>query len=178
MKKVGVWLSHPYFEDSIANKEIINHIASEHPEISIRNIDNLYPKFQVDVNSEQNTLINTDVIILQFPLCWYNVPAALKNWIDRVLTYNFVFEETEKKLKGKDLIISITVGDKEGDFSKTGRIGHSLEEYFLSFIQFASESGMNYKGITALYGCKNEIIEINELQQAARNHADKLVQMI
>lgn len=31
------------------------------------------------------------MILLQFPLYWFSVPAILKGWFDRVLTQGFAF---------------------------------------------------------------------------------------
>jgi NAD(P)H dehydrogenase (quinone) len=37
-----------------------------------------------DVKAEIENLLWADVLILQFPLWWYAMPAILKGWVDRV----------------------------------------------------------------------------------------------
>lgn len=44
-----------------------------------------------DVVAEQRKLEWADVVILQFPLWWYSVPAILKGWIDRVFVKGFAY---------------------------------------------------------------------------------------
>lgn len=46
----------------------------------------------VEIHAEQQKLLDADLIVLQFPLWWYNLPAILKGWIDRVFTSGFGFD--------------------------------------------------------------------------------------
>ncbi|MBL3687306.1 flavodoxin family protein [Leucobacter zeae] len=45
-----------------------------------------------DILDEQRKLREADVVVIQFPLWWYSVPAILKGWFDRVLTAGFGFD--------------------------------------------------------------------------------------
>ena len=40
--------------------------------------------FSPEVKAEQEKLFRCDVLILQFPLWWFGLPAILKGWVDRV----------------------------------------------------------------------------------------------
>ncbi|MDC7784570.1 NAD(P)H-dependent oxidoreductase [Rhodoplanes sp. TEM] len=44
-----------------------------------------------DVVAEQQKLLWADVLILQFPLWWFTMPAILKGWVDRVFAYGFAY---------------------------------------------------------------------------------------
>ncbi|MBU8829365.1 NAD(P)H-dependent oxidoreductase [Mycolicibacterium goodii] len=44
-----------------------------------------------DVTAEQRKLEWADLVVLQFPLWWYSVPAILKGWIDRVFVKGFAY---------------------------------------------------------------------------------------
>ena len=44
-----------------------------------------------DVKAEQEKLRWADMLILQFPLWWYAMPAILKGWVDRVYAYGFAY---------------------------------------------------------------------------------------
>ncbi|RAI41644.1 NAD(P)H-dependent oxidoreductase [Rhodoplanes roseus] len=44
-----------------------------------------------DVAAEQAKLLWADVLILQFPLWWFTMPAILKGWVDRVFAYGFAY---------------------------------------------------------------------------------------
>lgn len=75
-----------------------------------------------DVLAEQNKLLAADLIVIQFPLWWYAVPAMLKGWMDRVFASGFAFDiedpETGGSLRygdglmaGKRALIVVTAGE-------------------------------------------------------------------
>jgi NAD(P)H dehydrogenase (quinone) len=64
----------------------------------------LYSKGQaVDplVLKYQNALGETDELIFIFPIWWYNIPAILKGFIDKVMLKDYAYTETPIGLKGK-----------------------------------------------------------------------------
>ena len=67
-----------------------------------------------DVASELAKLQRTDLLILQFPLWWFGLPAILKGWIDRVVVSGVVYGRNylydNGKLKGKRAMVSPTTG--------------------------------------------------------------------
>src|SRR5262249_50777953 len=44
-----------------------------------------------DIRAEIEKLDRADLLILQYPMWWYSVPAILKGWLDRVLVYGSVY---------------------------------------------------------------------------------------
>lgn len=62
-----------------------------------------------DIKLEQEKLLRADLIIFQFPLWWYSVPAPLKGYIDRVFTVGFAYGGNSL-LSGKKVLISTTTG--------------------------------------------------------------------
>ncbi|XP_051985274.1 ribosyldihydronicotinamide dehydrogenase [quinone]-like [Xyrauchen texanus] len=44
-----------------------------------------------DITEEQQKLKQADLVIFQFPLYWFSVPAIMKGWIDRVLIQGSAF---------------------------------------------------------------------------------------
>ena len=78
MSKVLVVSGHPRTgDDSVANKTILEELASLLPDVEIDHLDELYPDYVFDVEAEQNKLAAADVIVLQYPLWWYGWPALL-----------------------------------------------------------------------------------------------------
>ncbi|QFY09933.1 flavodoxin family protein [Nonomuraea phyllanthi] len=85
-----------------------------------------------DVLAEQEKLLWADVIIFQFPLWWYTMPAILKGWVDRVFTYHFAYgvgEHNDVKygerygegtLAGRRALLSVTVGGWESHYAERG----------------------------------------------------------
>ncbi|XP_059544431.1 ribosyldihydronicotinamide dehydrogenase [quinone] isoform X2 [Myotis daubentonii] len=45
-----------------------------------------------DIVDEQKKVQEADLVIFQFPLYWFSVPAILKGWMDRVLCQGFAFD--------------------------------------------------------------------------------------
>ncbi|XP_053904945.1 NAD(P)H dehydrogenase [quinone] 1 isoform X2 [Malaclemys terrapin pileata] len=44
-----------------------------------------------DIVAEQKKLEAADLLIFQFPLYWFSVPAILKGWVERVFTQGFAY---------------------------------------------------------------------------------------
>lgn len=49
----------------------------------------------------QNDLLDCDDLILIFPIWWYEAPAILKGFLDKVLLPGFAFDEINNQLVGK-----------------------------------------------------------------------------
>uniref|UniRef100_UPI001E1B43CE ribosyldihydronicotinamide dehydrogenase [quinone] isoform X2 n=1 Tax=Jaculus jaculus TaxID=51337 RepID=UPI001E1B43CE len=45
-----------------------------------------------DILEEQKKVQEADLVIFQFPLYWFSVPAIMKGWMDRVLCQGFAFD--------------------------------------------------------------------------------------
>ena len=85
-----------------------------------------------DVKAEIEKLLWADVLILQFPLWWYAMPAILKGWVDRVYAYGFAYgvgEHSDKRwgdrfgegtLAGKRAMLIVTAGGWEEHYSARG----------------------------------------------------------
>lgn len=55
-----------------------------------------------------------DLMIWQFPLWWFGVPAILKGWVDKVFAFNRVYGRgriyEKGKFRGKRALLSLTTG--------------------------------------------------------------------
>ncbi len=73
-----------------------------------------------DIAEELAKLQRADLLILQFPLWWFGLPAILKGWIDRVFLSGVVYNRTslyeQGKLKGKRAMACVTTGGPAGAF--------------------------------------------------------------
>ena len=50
-------LAHPNFQNSLANKTIVEEIQASNLKLEIRDISNLYPDYKIDVQAEQDALL-------------------------------------------------------------------------------------------------------------------------
>jgi NAD(P)H dehydrogenase (quinone) len=85
-----------------------------------------------DVKGEIDKLLWADLLILQFPLWWFSMPAILKGWVDRVFAYGFgygVGEHSDKRwgdrygegtLAGKRAMLIVTAGGWQDHYSARG----------------------------------------------------------
>jgi NAD(P)H dehydrogenase (quinone) len=80
-----------------------------------------------DIQSEYDKLMAADLLLLQFPMWWFSMPAILKGWIDRVFVFGgaYDFGRTWEKgvFSGKRALLSITASAPEAAFLPDGRSG-------------------------------------------------------
>ncbi len=83
--------------------------------------------FAADLRVEMDKLAGADLLILQFPLWWYSVPAILKGWIDRVFAYGFAYDfgRTWDRgvFRGKKAMLSFTTSAPPTSSYPDGRNG-------------------------------------------------------
>jgi NAD(P)H dehydrogenase (quinone) len=78
--------------------------------------------FAPDVETELEKLEWCDLMIWQFPLWWFGLPAILKGWADRTLamgrTYGYGRFYRNGVFQGKRALISLTTGGPGSDYEK------------------------------------------------------------
>ncbi|MCP3999330.1 MAG: NAD(P)H-dependent oxidoreductase [Gammaproteobacteria bacterium] len=83
--------------------------------------------FSADVQAELDKLMAADVLILQFPMWWFSMPAILKGWVDRVFAFGsaYDFGRTWENgvFAGRKAMLSITASAPEAAFKPDGRNG-------------------------------------------------------
>jgi len=80
--------------------------------------------FASDIVEEQHKVEWCDLMIWQFPMWWFSVPAILKGWVDRVFAMgrfygNGHFYETGV-FRDKKALLSLTTGGAEANYQKGG----------------------------------------------------------
>lgn len=67
-----------------------------------------------DIRAELDKLLWADLVIFNFPIYWFSMPAIMKGWIDRVLVSGAVYGGKRfydrGGLAGKKAMLSITIG--------------------------------------------------------------------
>ncbi len=67
-----------------------------------------------DVYAEQQKVLWSDLIIFQYPMWWFGMPAILKGWVDRVMTRGFAYATGRKyetgMFRGRKAMVSTTTG--------------------------------------------------------------------
>lgn len=77
-----------------------------------------------DIVAEQRKVEEAELVIFQFPLYWFSVPAIMKGWMDRVLAQGFAFSMEKMYnngiFKDKKAMLSFTTGATESMFRPDG----------------------------------------------------------
>ncbi|MEE3664235.1 NAD(P)H-dependent oxidoreductase [Brenneria sp. g21c3] len=171
-------LAHPNIERSIANKAIVHELRQGCPDLEIRNIFQLNPDYKINVKEEQAALLRHELIILQYPMYWYNVPAILKIWFDQVFTYQFAYGSTGDKLKNKQLLLSLTVGQPEHNFKHQGGIP-LIDSLLMPIKKSAEYAKMNYLDPVILYDISTVTGHSeSEIRDKAQIHSRQLKRLI
>jgi NAD(P)H dehydrogenase (quinone) len=80
--------------------------------------------FTEDLKNEMDKLIWCDVLIFNFPLWWFGLPAILKGWVDRVFAMGLVYGDGKGvyengTFKDKTAFITMTTGGPEAAYTAT-----------------------------------------------------------
>lgn len=128
MKNVLIICGHADYAHSFSNRTIMEELGKKLPSAEQRVLADLYPDGKIDVEKEQQELLKADIIVFQFPLNWYAFPYLLKAYFDLVFLYNFAYGR-ERKLDGKKLVMSLTTGAPEVDYTHEGSLKTTIEEF-------------------------------------------------
>ena len=179
--KTLVVLAHPSIgEKSLANRIIIDKIRLL-AGVTIKDLSKECPSFRFNVEAEHKALLAAESIVFQFPFYWYSVPGILKEWLDQVFTYGFAFGSAGDKLKGKQFLVSTTIGGPEDAYREGGFNNYSIDDLLKPLRQTANLSGMQYNtpivshSMIYIPGVYNKQ---DEVEQRARIHAERLQQYI
>jgi NAD(P)H dehydrogenase (quinone) len=108
-----------------------NFISQKDGEYFKQQIEEMYATevngFAPEILAEMEKLEECDVLIFQFPLWWFSMPAILKGWVDRVFAMGRIYGGGKwydnGVFKGKKAILSLTTGGPETMYSETGLNG-------------------------------------------------------
>lgn len=85
-----------------------------------------------DIQAEVAKLLWCDLLILNFPVFWFSVPAMLKGWIDRVLlsglTYGGLRFYDRGGLVGKKAMTTLTLGGRPHMFDGPASVHGPLDD--------------------------------------------------
>ncbi|MGF1742126.1 NAD(P)H-dependent oxidoreductase [Vibrio profundum] len=171
-KKVLLLFAHPSHHKSEVNVPLFQ-AANQVPGVTTVDLYFEYPRFNIDINREQQRLLDHDIIIFQFPLYWYSTPSLLKEWQDLVLEYGFAYGEGGNKLHGKTFLCSITAGGKEEAYCAKGNNHFTLADFLQPIEQMVSLTGMTYIAPLVLFGSRTAVEE-----QRVQVHAERYQRLL
>jgi glutathione-regulated potassium-efflux system ancillary protein KefG len=141
--RVLILFAHPAPHKSRINRRLIDSVKGLN-NVTINDLYEEYPTFDIDVQHEQDLLLTHDIIVFQHPFYWYSSPAILKEWEDLVLEYGFAYGAGGTKLHGKPFLTAITTGAPEEAYRRLGFNFFTIRELLAPFEQSAKFCGMRY----------------------------------
>ncbi|CDH23363.1 glutathione-regulated potassium-efflux system ancillary protein KefG [Xenorhabdus bovienii] len=156
--KILLLYIHPEPQISVANHVLLQPVqALEH--VTLHDLYGCYPDFFIDVPLEQKLLREHQIIVFQHPLYTYSCPALLKEWMDRVLSRDFV-GGSELTLRGKYWRSVITTGEPEGAYRRGGYNLYPMEEILRPFELTASMCHMHWLSPMIIYWARRQRPEV------------------
>jgi putative NADPH-quinone reductase len=132
-----------------------------------------------NVELEQEQLKKADLVIFQFPFVWYGMPSHMRAWLEKVFAYGFAFGEGGNHLKGKPLLLSITLGGSQEAYTESGQHLFPVETFLLPLQLFAKYCGMNYLSPVYSYAMGGYTDEEKvRVRERASLHAERVADLI
>lgn len=93
--------------------------------------------YRSDILDQQDKVAAADLIVFQFPLWWYGVPAIMKGWAERILTHGFAYDDEHVfehgLLQGKLAMLSLTTGATRAELDADSRHTGTVEQFLRPF---------------------------------------------
>ena len=152
-KKVLILFAHPSQHRSEVNTPLFKE-AQKIEGVTCVDLYGEYPRFDINIDREQQRLREHDVVIFQFPLYWYSTPAILKEWQDLVLEYGFAYGTDGTALQGKTMLCVLSAGGKEEAYKAEGYNHFTIRQLLAPIEQMSALTGMNYIAPLAMFGAR------------------------
>ena len=150
MARLIVYYAHPGHRHSRANKAMAAE-ASSTEGISYVDLYAEYPRFDIDIDREQERLLAHDVVLLQFPVFWYSTPSIVKEWQDLVLEHGFAYGHEGDRLAGKRMQLAVTAAGPAEAYSADGYQRYPIRTFLTPLEQTARLCGMGFSAPYVLY---------------------------
>lgn len=171
--KTVVLLFHPHLDQSRVNKALAA-AAQKAENVTVRNMYDLYPNFQIDVAAEQQVLKQADRVVFQFPTYWYSTPALMKQWEDDVLTHGWAYGSRGKALAGKEFVVATSTGADAENYTRGGDDHYWLAEFYRNLQDTAKLINMKY--VRPFFTFDTVHITDGALDRQAKRYADYISQ--
>jgi len=138
-------------------------------------LDALSPQVQAGIDD----LLWADLVVLQFPLWWFGLPAILKGWLDRVLVYGKLYSSANRLsagvLRGKRAMLSVTAGSSAAACCHDGQEGDTRLilwpiHYTLHYVGFTVLEPALYFGVRGGLTGEAAVVQRRQLEEALRIH--------
>ena len=148
---VLVLFAHPAIARSRVNRCLVE-AARRVEGVTVNDLYERYPDFDIDVEREQALLTSHDVVVLQHPFYWYSTPSILKEWQDLVLEHGWAYGHQGRALHGKLMVSALTAGGGEEAYAASGSNRFTIRQLLAHIEQTARLCGMLYLAPFVVHG--------------------------
>ena len=153
MSQILVLFAHPVLEKSRVQNSLLKAIGGLE-NITINDLYERYPDFDIDVRREKKLLLAHDIIIWQHPFYWYSSPALLKQWQDLVLEHGWAYGKNGNMLEGKRFLLAVTTGGGVDAYGAHGEHGYPFTAFLPPYRQTALLCKMRWMEPLVLHGAR------------------------
>jgi glutathione-regulated potassium-efflux system ancillary protein KefG len=141
--RVLVLYAHPAPHKSRVHRRLAEAARST-AGVTVHDLYEAYPDFDIDVPAEQQRLLEHDVVVFQHPLYWYSTPALVKQWEDLVLEHGWAYGSRGTALRGKRWMQAVTAGGRAAVYRADGPNRFTVPEFLHPVEQTARLCGMEW----------------------------------
>lgn len=174
MPSILVQFAHPALEKSRVNRVMLDAIR-DLPFVTINDLYEEYPDFDIDIDREQALLLAHDYVLLHHPMYWYSTPAILKQWEDLTLEHGWAYGRQGVALTGKKMMNVLTTGGQQQAYAPTGLNRYTIRQFLTPLEQTARLCKMTYLPPFVVHAT-HRITEA-QTQQAAAQYRNLLIQL-
>jgi glutathione-regulated potassium-efflux system ancillary protein KefG len=151
MPRILIQFAHPALERSRVHRRMLA-VLPRREGITLNDLYEEYPDFDIDVPREQALLLAHDVIVFQHPFFWYSTPPLLKQWEDLVLEHGWAYGRDGRALIDKQVLHVISTGGREEAYQHEGLNRFTMRELLAPLEQTASLCGMVWAPPYVIHG--------------------------
>lgn len=155
MPRVLLLFAHPALDKSRAHRRLAAEwpaLRARLPGLTVHDLYEAYPDYDVDVAREQALLAAHDVVLFQFPFYWYSTPPLLKQWEDLVLEHGWAYGRTGRALEGKRCACLLTAGGRAEAYRPEGSNRFTVRQLLAPLEQTAHLCRMTWLPPWVLHG--------------------------
>jgi glutathione-regulated potassium-efflux system ancillary protein KefG len=142
-RKILILYVHPAHQRSKVNATLLEAVA-DLDGVTVHDLYQEYPRFDVDVPREQALLMDHDIIVVQHPFFWYSVPALYREWQDLVLEHGWAYGSEGSALRDKWVVHCVSTGGSAEAYCNQGYNRYAMAELMRPHEQTARVCGMRY----------------------------------
>ena len=167
-QRVLVLFAHPAMHQSRVHRAMLR-AARDVADVTVHDLYQAYPDFDIDVAHEQSLLLSHDVVVWQHPFYWYSTPPLVKQWEDLVLEHGWAYGRDGKALHGKWWLHAVSAGGREAAYQPDGHNRYTINQLLAPLEQTARLCGMQWLPPFVIHG--THLLRDEEISAAAADYA-------